>query len=130
MPSANKKRKGQRLRAEWTMQVDMDVLIEECKPWLLLFPLHLALLVFFRTFGLMNRLTAKGSLLSDIMVFEILASFCVLYLSWYGLVGWFHWYDEDDSFLAPDSWYLESKFLRKHIAVPMMMYQVRQDALQ
>lgn len=52
-----------------------------------------------------------------------MACFCVTYISIFGVKGWFHLYDEADN-LTPDSWYAESLFLRKHIVVPMLMYQV------
>ena len=92
---------------------------------------HVLLIVLFRTMGLWDFKTRKGSRASDIMAFEIVAGLCCCYLAAVGCIAWFR-----PEGLVPESWatefatidndkfYGHAQFVEDHLIAPMLGYQV------
>lgn len=93
--------------------------------WFIGIPVLLANLVsLFRLLQWWPGKARKGSRLSDVMAFQIVAFICLTYMAGVGTVAWFHLYGPwDMSSLTADHYLGHEQFVIDHLLVPMFCYQ-------
>jgi hypothetical protein len=72
-------------------------------------------------FGILPWPTKKGTRMSDMIAFLIVAGYCCIYLAVAGCIGFF---SEEQTRLNADPFYSHSDFYVEHLAIPMFGYQV------
>jgi hypothetical protein len=103
---------------------NVDVTNHNFLLWLIGLPLsYIFFALIFRGMNWWKFSTRKGSRASDIMAFEIVAGFSVLYLGSAGLVGHFNFLENDISQLQLTGFYGRSRFVENHLLYPMFCFQ-------
>lgn len=112
------------------MQDDFISWIQEdqFKLWFALVPAtYIFFVVLFRGLGWWPEKARKGSRLSDIMSYEIIAGLIVTYVGVAGTYGWLEMTNNPDSEFHPlqfNRFYGKSQFFVDHLMTPMFSYQV------
>jgi hypothetical protein len=95
--------------------------------WSIFIPsIHLLALLSFRYLNYFPQLTRKGSRSSDIISIEITSTFCVIWFSIVGSIGYlnlFGYTDGNDLYEA-GKFYGDSQFVRLNLITPMLVYQL------
>lgn len=105
---------------------DVDTSNFYFKSWFYLVPIsYLFLVCLFRSLGLFDFKTWKGSRASDILAFELIAGFSVTYLGVWGLICKFNLLDLEDlrQISTSSDFYARSTTIENHIIYPMMVFQ-------
>lgn len=90
--------------------------------FVLLCILHGVVLTISRNITKEKVVCKKGSLLADILAFEVVAGGCVLFLATSGCLGF--WYNENESsYSSQEAFYRSNEYVEKWIIIPMMAYQ-------
>lgn len=95
------------------------------KTWSLLVPIvHILLLCLFRIMGLWTRKLPKGTILSDVIAFYIVATFCVTFLGVFGFLMYFQYFPGVDyRELEANQFYGRSNLVEDYLIIPMIVYQ-------
>lgn len=83
--------------------------------------------VIFRVFNILPKTLKNGSRGSDVIAFELVAGFCVTYLSLAGVIGYFGLFGVKtfpDGITADQSMYVRSEYIEKYMIIPMFAYQL------
>lgn len=101
---------------------------DQFKLWIAIVPITYIVIAFtFRCLDLWPEKARRGSRLSDIMTYEIVAGLLVTYVGIAGSYGWWEMTNNPDSefhSLPNDRFYGRSQFFSDHLMTPMFSYQV------
>ncbi len=90
--------------------------------------LFVVYLVAFRVLGVLSFPTRKGARTSDVVAFLIVAGLSVGYMALSGFIAQFGWFgtnvDNLFSGTIEESYYANNIFVRNHLVVPMVAYQI------
>ena len=76
----------------------------------------------------MPTVTKKGSRVSDVVAFYIICFICILYISFFGIIGWFEipivYNNVNIAFDAyPETIFSQSTFIENYLIYPMLVFQ-------
>ena len=101
---------------------------DQFKLWFVIVPCgYLAFCFLFRILDYWPEKARRGSRLSDIMAYEIIAGLLVTYVGVAGTYGWWEMTNNPESefnSLLSDRFYGKSQFFEDHLMTPMFSYQV------
>ena len=93
--------------------------------WIVLVPsMYFGFLILFRILNVWEFKTRGGARASDIMAFQIVAGFCVVWLTAVGFIGRFNLFGVNEyAKLLADPWWGRSSFIENYLLYPMISYQ-------
>ena len=93
--------------------------------WIVLVPsMYFGFLILFRILNVWDFKTRGGARASDIMAFQIVAGFCVVWLTAVGFIGQFNLFGVNEyAKLLANPWWGRSEFIENYLLYPMISYQ-------
>ena len=99
------------------------------KVWFLVLPIiYILIAAIFRVLNIGAGKSKKGSRTSDVLSFYIVGLICVIYISIFGIIGWFEIPLEYNNVVLttdvyPETIFSQSQYIENYLIYPMIMFQ-------